>query len=109
MATPNRGDILEIRLTIKEKKFQKALVLVLSLAGFNCFGSALVCPLIVQKRSERDHGFPVRFETTGEVSGGLVLCHRLRSLRYDAYAARNFGRLADEIVDEVLARIHILI
>jgi mRNA-degrading endonuclease toxin of MazEF toxin-antitoxin module len=109
MATPDRGDILELRWTTKENKRQEAFVLVLSPVGFNCFGSAFVCPVIMENGTERSHGFAVRFGPTGKGNGGLVLCHRLRTLRYDALTSRNVGRLTAEFVNEVLARVHTLI
>jgi mRNA-degrading endonuclease toxin of MazEF toxin-antitoxin module len=109
MTTPDRGDVLEIQLSGENESVDSAMVLVLSPAGFNCFESALVCPVIAGGRTERSHGFAIQFQEIGELSAGLVLCHRLRTLRFRRYNARHLGRLPEEIIDDVLARIHTFI
>jgi mRNA-degrading endonuclease toxin of MazEF toxin-antitoxin module len=108
---PNRGDVLHIDLDPTKGREQqgKRLVLLLTVAAFNRFGLALVCPVSPGGGFAWEHGFAVSLSGAGTRTQGVVLCHQVRTLDYRERGARWAESLPSEIMDEVLARVRTLL
>ena len=108
---PDRGDILHIDLDPTKGLEQrgKRFVLVLSLAAFNRFGLALVCPVTQGGEFAREHGFAVSLSGAATRTQGVVLCHQVRALDYKERRATWVEALQDEIVEDILARVRTLL
>ncbi len=105
---PDRGDVVWITLDPQAGHEQagRRPALVLSPAAYNRrSGLALVCPI-----TRRAKGYP--FETPlpeGVPIQGVVLSDHLRSLDWQARRAELIGRLPDQVVEDVAAKVIALI
>jgi mRNA interferase ChpB len=108
---PDRGDILRLDLDPAKGREQggKRFVLVLTPSAFNRFGLALVCPVSQGGGFARERGFAVSLSGSGTLTQGVLLCHQVRTLGYKDRNAAWVESLAEEIVEEVLARVRTLL
>jgi mRNA interferase ChpB len=108
---PDRGDILHIDLEPTKGREQrgKRFVLVLSLADFNRFNLALVCPITQGGEFARERGFAVSLSGAGTRTQGVVLCHQVRTLDYKERGSKWVEAMPEEIVEEILARVRTLL
>jgi mRNA interferase ChpB len=108
---PDRGDILHTDLDPTRGREQrgKRFVVVVSVADFNKFGLALVCPITQGGKFAREHGFDVSLIGAGTRIQGIVLCHQVRVLDYKERSSRWVETLRQEIMEEVLARVRTLL
>jgi len=108
---PDRGDVLHLDLEPSRGREQQGrrYVLVLTLAEFNRFGLALVAPITLGGGFAREHGFAVSLIGTGARTQGVVLCHQVRMLDYRERGASLVERLPAEVIDDVLARVRVLL
>jgi mRNA interferase ChpB len=108
---PDRGDILHVDLDPTKGREQrgKRFVLVLSVADFNRFNLALVCPITQGGEFARERGFAVSLSGAGTRVQGVVLCHQVRALDYKERTSKWVEAVPEEIVEEVLARVRTLL
>ena len=92
----------------KEQQGQRY-ALVLTVAAFNRFGLALVAPVTQGGGFAREHGFAVPLMGAGTETQGVVLCHQVRMLDYRARNASVVEVVPENVVDEVLARVRVLL
>lgn len=108
---PDRGDVLHVDLdpTRGHEQQGQRYVLVLTLGEFNRFGLALVAPITQGGQFAREHGFAVSMRGGGSKTQGVVLCNQLRMLEFRERGARVVEVAPQDILDEVLARIRVLL
>jgi len=108
---PDRGDVLHLDLDPTKGREQRGqrFILVLSVAEFNRFGLILACPVTQGGEFAREHGFAVSLSGFGSRTHGVVLCHQVRTLDYKERRGRYVESLADDLVQEVLARVRTLL
>lgn len=108
---PERGDIFHIDLDPAKGREQqgKRFVLVLTPSAFNGLGLMLVCPITQGGEFARQHGFAVSLLGAGTRTGGVALCHQVRTLDYRERRAAWVESLPAEIVEDVLARVRTLL
>lgn len=101
-----RGDIYNVDLDPVEGSEQRGrrFVMIVSPAAFNAKGLAWVVP-ITQGGYARAEGFTVSLATSGMRTGGVVLCHQIRTLDLKARKARRIEAAPKAIVEEVMAAI----
>jgi mRNA interferase ChpB len=100
---------LDLEPTKGREQRGKRLVLVLSVWEFNRFGLILACPITQGGEFAREQGFAVSLSGAGTKSQGVVLCHQARTLDYKERAAEWLEKVPEELVDEVLARVRVLL
>ena len=107
-SVPDRGDVvwLEFDPQTGSEQAGRRPALVLSPRTYNGkAGLALVCPI-----TSRIKGYPFEVELPpGLPVQGAILCDQVRSLDWKARKARRFGRLPQDVVQEVTARILALV
>jgi mRNA interferase MazF len=102
LSVPDRGDVIMVNLEPRSGREQakRRPGLVVSPAQFNeAFGVAFIAP--ITSRASRNV-FEVPLPEGLEVQGS-VLAHQLKSLDWNARAAKHVGRAPNEIVDRVAA------
>jgi len=109
MRIPGRGEIWHVNLNPVADKEQQGLrpVLVVSDKEFNRSGLVLICPVTQGGNHARFAGFVVSLMNTGTETQGVVMCNQPRTI--DARAARFVEHAQDHVVDEVLARLQVLV
>jgi mRNA interferase MazF len=105
---PDRGDVVWITFSPQAGHEQagRRPAIVLSPSAYNGkVGLALFCPLTSQVKGYRfEVGIPA-----GLPVSGVVLADQLKSLDWRARKAERVGRLPGSVVDEILARVRILL
>ena len=101
---PERGDIIEVNPSNKERP--RSRMLVISPAAFNGFGRVLACPIL---QGFRGHGFGVLLNAPEMSTRGVIACHRVRTVSCKAPSARFIERLPPGVTRDVLARVRTLI
>ena len=80
--------------------------LVLSPASYNArVGLALVCPITTQVKG---YPFEVVLPTSGRLRGA-VLADQVKSLDWRTRRAQRLGRVAPDLVEQVIARVEVLL
>lgn len=109
MATaPARGDLVWVNFDPQAGREQSGRRpgLVVSPAAYNArVGLALVCPITSQKKG---YPFEVELPPDGGISG-VVLADQLKSLDWRARNAQVAGRSPQETLEEVLAKLGVLL
>ena len=100
---PERGDILEVKLSKRELRSR---VLVISPAAFNGFGYVLACPIL---EGSRGHGFGVLLNAPEITTSGVIACHRVCTVSYKTPSMRFIEKLPAEVTNDVLARVQTLV
>lgn len=107
MRLPKRGDIWQINLDPTQGSEQQGHrpVLIVSDKVFNQAGLVWVCPITQGGQYARFAGFSVSLINCGTQTQGIVACHQIRTLDYQARHARFVETVPAYVVDEVLARL----
>jgi mRNA interferase ChpB len=107
----DRGDIVSVDLdpTVGHEQRGHRPVLVISKAEFNKLGAALICPISQGGGFARSAGWAVSLANTGLTTHGVVLCHQPRTVDLVARKARRIETAPDVVVDEVLARVQVIL
>lgn len=108
---PARGEILHIDLdpTLGREQQGQRYVLVLTVFEFNRFGLALVAPITQGGQFARENGFTVSLMGSGGKTHGVVLCNQVRMLDFKERGGKLIETAAAIIVEDVLARIRVLL
>lgn len=108
---PDRGDILHLNLDPALGKEQQGhrYVLVLTIADFNCYGLAMVAPIIQGGQFARENGFTVSMMSAGTITQGVVLCNQVRMLDYKQRGGKIVEAVPEYIIGDVLARVRALL
>lgn len=108
---PDRGDILHVSLdpVLGKEQQGERYVLVLTLSAFNRFGLVLAAPITQGGNFAREHGFAVPLTGIGIQTQGVVLCHQVRMLDYQARNAKVIESVPEYFVSEVLDRVKTLL
>jgi mRNA interferase ChpB len=108
---PERGEILHIDLdpTLGREQQGQRYVLVLTVFEFNRFGLALVAPITQGGQFARENGFTVSLMGSGSKTHGVVLCNQVRMLDFKERGAKLIETAAKIIVEDVLARVRVLL
>ena len=108
---PERGEILHIDLdpTLGREQQGQRYVLVLTVFEFNRFGLALVAPITQGGQFARENGFTVSLMGSGGKTHGVVLCNQVRMLDFKERGGKLIETAAEIIVEDVLARIRVLL
>ena len=104
---PKRGDIVYTNFNpaAGHEQAMARPAMVLSPEPFNRrIKLAFVAPITSRIRG---HGFEVRLE--GMKTHGVVLCHQVKMIDYDARGIRFIERVPRDIVQDVLAKVRVLI
>ncbi len=104
---PNRGHIVftDFDPSAGHEQAMRRPALVLSPEPFNRkIKLALVAPITSRIRG---HGFEV--ELKGSKTHGVVLCHQVKTIDYNARGIRFIERAPEAIVQEVLAKVRVLV
>lgn len=107
-----RGDIVRVSLNPTvghEQQGDFRPCLVVSPIEFNKLGTALVVPITQGGNFARFQGFAVSLSGSGTATQGVVLVNAIRSLDLQARKAKLVERAPEEIIDEVLARLIVLL
>ena len=105
---PERGDLVWLQFDpqVGHEQSGRRPALVVSPGAYNAkVGLALFCPVTSQVK---DYPFEVGLPSGGEVSG-VVLADQIKSLDWRARKAERVGSAPIEIVQEVLAKIRVLV
>lgn len=105
---PERGDVVDINFSPQEGREQSGRrpAIVLSPASYNGkVGLAAFCPITNPKKG---YIFEVDIPD-GEAVTGVVLSDQVKSLDWRRREAKKRGALADEVVEDVLAKIAVLL
>jgi mRNA interferase ChpB len=107
MRLAKRGDIWRINLDPTQGSEQQGHrpVLVVSDKVFNQAGLVWVCPITQGGQYARFAGFSVPLINCGTQTQGIVACHQIRTLDYQARHAHFIETVPAYVVDEVLARL----
>jgi mRNA interferase ChpB len=108
----NRGDIVRWNLNSTaglERKGDFHLALIVSPAAFNVAGLVLVAPITQGGDFARFAGFAVPLSDSGTETHGVVLCNQIRMVDLKARAAKRVQTVPEVVMDDVLARIQVLI
>lgn len=102
-----RGDICNVDLDPVEGNEQRGrrFVMIVSPAAFNAKGLAWVVPITQGGGHARAEGFAVSLATSGIRTGGVVLCHQIRTLDLKARKAKRVEAASKAIVEQVMATI----
>jgi mRNA interferase ChpB len=106
-----RGEVYHVDLNPIQGREQAGAryVLLVSPKAFNDLGTPLVCPITQGGNFARHAGFAVSLHGAGTATQGVVLCNQPRVLDLQARRARFVERAPQFIVDEVLAKLSVLI
>ena len=110
--TFDRGDIVRVNLNPtlgREQQGEFRPALVISPATFNELGVALVAPITQGGNFARMAGFAVPLTGAGTETQGVVLVGMVRTLDLDARGAQKIEKMPAFIVDDVLARLQVLV
>lgn len=108
----DRGDIVMVSLNPvvgREMQGDFRPCMVLSRSEFNCLGTALVAPITQGGNYARVKGFAVPLIGSGTETQGVVLVNAVRMLDLESRQARKVEVASQEIVDEVIARLAVII
>ena len=108
---PRRGDIVRLTLDPALGTEQQGVrpVLVLSPEAFNRHGSALISPITQGGRFARTNHWAVPLMGSGTETQGVVLTNQVRTVDWKARGARHIESAPQALVDEVLARVIVLL
>lgn len=106
-----RGDIWHVDLNPAKGREQQGprFVLILSPKEFNQLGTPLCVPITQGGTFARYAGFAVTLMGAGTKTGGVVLCHQVRTLDLVARKGHFVERVPVAVVDEVLAKVTTLL
>lgn len=107
-----RGDIVRVSLNPtlgREQQGDARPALVISPSAFNELGVALVAPITQGGNFARMAGFAVPLTGAGTDTQGVVLVGMVRTLDLEARAAQKIEKAPSFIVDDVLARLQVLV
>lgn len=109
--TPKRGDIVRLTLDPALGSEQQGArpVLVLSPEAFNRHGGALICPITQGGGFARTNLWAVPLMGSGTATQGVVLTNQARTVDWKARGARYIESAPSTLVDEVLARVIVLL
>lgn len=105
---PERGDVVWLTMSPQAGHEQAGHrpALVLSPRAYNGkVGLALVCPLTSHVKG---YPFEVALPADGKAKGA-VLCDQVRSVDWRARGAHRFERVSDDVVEDVVAKIVVLL
>jgi mRNA interferase ChpB len=108
----NRGDIVRWHLGSPaglERKGDFNLGLIVSPMAFNVAGLVLVAPISQNGDFGGYAGFAVPLSGSGAETKGVVLCNKIRTVDLEARAAKRVETVPEVVMDDVLARIQVLI
>jgi mRNA interferase ChpB len=108
---PERGDIYHIDLDPVRGREQRGrrYVFVLSPKEFNQRGLAIALPVSQGETLARSTGFASTLMGTGARTQGVIVCDQPRTLDFSRRGARFVEALPQAAVDDVLARIAVLV
>jgi len=106
-----RGDVYHVDLSPTQGREQTGAryALIVSPKAFNVLGTPLVCPITQGGSFARYTGFAAPLSGAGTATQGVVLCNQARVLDLQARDARFVERVPEFIIDEVLAKLSVLI
>jgi mRNA interferase MazF len=105
---PSRGDVIWLQFDPQRGHEQRGLRLAFTVSprAYNDkVGLGLFCPITTQVKG---YPFEVAFPDSCRAQG-VVLADQVKSLDYAARRARLFERAPDDVVEEVLAKIRVLV
>lgn len=108
----NRGDIVRLNLNPtagREQQGDFRPALIISPAAFNVSGLVLIAPITQGGDFARYAGFAVPLSGSGTETQGVVLCNQIRTVDLEARGAKRVESAPDVVMDDVLARIQVLI
>lgn len=108
----NRGDIVRLNLNPtagREQQGDFRPALVISPAAFNVSGLVLIAPVTQGGDYARHAGFAVPLSGSGTETQGVVLCNQIRTVDLEARGAKRVESVPEVVMDDVLARIQVLI
>ena len=107
MRIPSRGEIWFVQLNPTLGREQQGVrpVLVVSEQAFNRLGLCVVCPITQGGQQSRYAGFAVTLIGTGCETQGEAMCNQPRTIDMGARHGRFVESVADEVQEEVLARL----
>jgi len=83
--------------------------LIISPAAFNMSGLVLIAPITQGGDFARYAGFAVPLSGSGTETQGVVLCNQLRTVDLEARRGKRIEAVPEVVMDDVLARIQVLI
>lgn len=108
----NRGDIVRLNLNPSAGREQQGdfrPALIISPAAFNVSGLVLIAPITQGGDFARYAGFAVPLRGSGTETQGVVLCNQLRTADLEARGGKRIEAVPEVVMDDVLARIQVLI
>jgi mRNA interferase ChpB len=108
----NRGDIVRLNLNPtagREQQGDFRPALIISPAAFNVSGLVLIAPITQGGDFARYAGFAVPLSGSGTETQGVVLCNLIRTVDLEARGAKRVESVPEVVMDDVLARIQVLI
>ncbi|MNC21648.1 mRNA interferase ChpB [compost metagenome] len=108
----NRADIVRLNLNPtagREQQGDFRPALIISPAAFNVSGLVLIAPITQGGDFARYAGFAVPLSGSGTETQGVVLCNQIRTVDLEARGAKRVESVPEVIMDDVLARIQVLI
>lgn len=108
----NRGDIVRLNLNPtagREQQGDFRPALIISPAAFNVSGLVLIAPITQGGDFARYAGFAVPLSGSGTETQGVVLCNQIRTVDLEARGAKRVESVNEVVMDDVLARIQVLI
>lgn len=111
MPAPERGDIWQVNLDPISGKEQRGTrpVLVVTRAALNASGLTVICPISQGALQSRFAGFAASLMGTGTVTQGVVMCNQPRTVDLVARRAKKVEAVPEYVMDDVLARMAVLI
>jgi mRNA interferase ChpB len=108
----NRADIVRLNLNPtagREQQGDFRPALIISPAAFNVSGLVLIAPITQGGDFARYAGFAVPLSGSGTETQGVVLCNQIRTVDLEARGAKRVESVPEMVMDDVLARIQVLI
>ena len=108
----NRGDIVRLNLNPtagREQQGDFRPALIISPGAFNVSGLVLIAPITQSGDFARYAGFAVTLSGSGTETQGVVLCNQIRTVDLEARGAKRVESLPEIVMDDVLARIQVLV
>ncbi|WP_426149445.1 type II toxin-antitoxin system ChpB family toxin [Pseudomonas sp. DC3000-4b1] len=108
----NRGDIVRLNLNPtagREQQGDFRPALIISPVAFNVSGLVLTAPITQGGDFARYAGFAVPLNGSGTETQGVVLCNQIRTVDLEARGAKRVESVPEVVMDDVLARIQVLI
>ena len=111
MRTPERGEIWQVSLDPSAGKEQRGMrpVLVVTSAAVNASGLCLICPISQGASQARYLGFAAPLMGSGTATQGVVMCNQPRMIDLVARRAKKVETVAENVIEDVLARIAALL